>query len=398
MQFEYIQNERLLQTRSVTRTDDRGDYRLYRLFPGSYYIVAKKASDNRIDNHDQTRLPLDDAATYFPNAVEVSLAAAVVISPGEEKPGVNIQLQTQPMYAVRGEFSFPGAMSPNSTAVSMSIERIPRDGAFRPEVIRIQRNNYEAQKLTAGTYLITARMTSPTAGQLIGRRIVEVRDGDVDGANLLLSTGFNITGTIQIEGKTPLPFSSLHVRLEPIGQSGAIVFGKIAKNGSFTVPNTPQGTFRVKVTGPSLAYVTSVRVDDRDLSGKPLDLMQGPPARIDISVSGDGLRVAGRVVDSAGRPLENAYVAMIQTDPRGRSPEIRAVRSGVSGAFTLSDAIPGNYRLVAWEDAPYGDLSDADFVRTVQAFSADVSPGGKDSDAQIILTAVPAIKISPITP
>ncbi|MBV9769467.1 MAG: carboxypeptidase regulatory-like domain-containing protein, partial [Bryobacterales bacterium] len=94
-----------------TRTDDRGEYRLHGIEPGSYYVAALYQAPARpADAEEEARknsygdpLPtLGYAVTFFPEVQRMSDAAAVKVAPGQEIAGIDIFLRLVHTVRIRG--------------------------------------------------------------------------------------------------------------------------------------------------------------------------------------------------------------------------------------------------------------------------------------------------------
>ncbi|HXH07475.1 MAG TPA: carboxypeptidase-like regulatory domain-containing protein, partial [Vicinamibacterales bacterium] len=107
------------------------------------------------------------------------------------------------------------------------------------------------------------------------------------------------------------------------------------------------------------------------------------------------VRVAGRVLDSAGRPVSEGFVLLM---PRG--PDDRAViepgpaaRLGDGGTFSFANVVPGDYTLVARAGRPGGRRRGDGTSEPAEAASVrlTVGPGGA---TDLLVTTGPGARIA----
>ncbi|MBC7927441.1 MAG: carboxypeptidase regulatory-like domain-containing protein, partial [Bryobacteraceae bacterium] len=92
-------------------TNDLGDFRIANLTPGKYLIRAQKgsfgpavaATVSAEDGKDKPRL--DYVPTFYPNATDVTSAAAITLISGQQLSGLDIQLKKGRVYSVSGRLN-----------------------------------------------------------------------------------------------------------------------------------------------------------------------------------------------------------------------------------------------------------------------------------------------------
>src|SRR5262245_11784662 len=102
-----FRGERTLRSAGAASTNDRGEYRVFWVTPGRYYVIAGSAYSIR-------RPPLAGVAgpneipgqsvlpTYYPNAAELSGATPVDVQSGADLTGFDFAVQRQPARRIRG--------------------------------------------------------------------------------------------------------------------------------------------------------------------------------------------------------------------------------------------------------------------------------------------------------
>src|SRR5262245_27790332 len=92
-------------------SDDRGEYRLYGIPPGDYYIGATPRPLSAI-----AALAGGDRSvkTFFPNEFDISRATKITIHGGEEIPNIDISIQAPQMFKISGTVSTTVPVAPPS--------------------------------------------------------------------------------------------------------------------------------------------------------------------------------------------------------------------------------------------------------------------------------------------
>ena len=91
-------------------TDDRGQYRVFGLTPGTYYLSATGRSDGGAPLPGETdqgggggvSMPVGYAPTYYPAAVSVADATTVRVKAGQETLGIDVTTRLVSMAKVSG--------------------------------------------------------------------------------------------------------------------------------------------------------------------------------------------------------------------------------------------------------------------------------------------------------
>ena len=244
-----------------------------------------------------------------------------------------------------------------------------------------------------------------TESSATGRIEVTVPNADVTGVGLLLTGGGEITGTIRMDegelkdamapqpaappkpppGLPPLPGmgGGVTIRLGVDGVGVNIPSARAEDNGTFKLSGVNPGTYYVSVMGLQNTYIKQVRFAGQDVTRRPMVLTQSGGA-LDIIVSKKVAELSGSVANSRGEAVAGVTVSMW---PKTSNEAIAngGVRTAVSdqnGAFKFSNAIPGDYYAVAWEDLPDPGLGQyADFLSkfTGDASSVKLDENGKQT-------------------
>lgn len=126
---------------------------------------------------------------------------------------------------------------------------------------------------------------------------------------------------------------AVDARLHAINALQGSLVGATRKDGSFEIPGLAPGPWRLR-----LEQAASIKVVAQILE------VESDPTHAGELTLGDGLTLAGRVLDADGRPVAGARVRGVSRDEASPGP---SARSGLDGAFRLLDLAPGDLTLLA---------------------------------------------------
>jgi hypothetical protein len=146
----------------------------------------------------------------------------------------------------------------------------------------------------------------------------------------------------------------------------------VGSDGMFRVPSLAPGSYLVRAEAPASAggarwFLKSAIVDGRDLADYPRAApADGTELTGLVVIFSDRLaEIAGRLVDSTGRPVTRYSIVVVPTDramwlPNAR--RIRAAQPATDGTFEMTGLPPGEYAIAAVEDLEQDELSSQAFL------------------------------------
>jgi len=341
--------KRTLQAVQSARTNDLGEYRLYWLNPGRYYVSANAAKSafetlgstlsqaasqapTAADAQAMSQLsgiygpgaPANEVAdsgfalTYFPGTPDISRAATIDLQSAAEIR-VDFNLARNQRFRIRGRLIDAGTGQPPQTAtVSVSPRNSSGDSSGLDALLggstgMLQGNKYnsdtgefEVREVAEGRYwLQVMTMTLPTppaaggggapttpvdpASILSSMKRAQVPvdvSADVENITMSVSSGITIPGRIRIEG-TPPSGQNPYARLSLLFQSG----------GGSLLTAALQGGGPVRITAPDGTFaVTRITPGDYKLTVNGMDPgMYIKDARLDRTDLLEGIAIADHV-------------------------------------------------------------------------------------------------------
>jgi protocatechuate 3,4-dioxygenase beta subunit len=358
---------------SPVATNDLGEYRIFGLLPGRYYL---RADAQRVGvglagpaAPEGQRL----APVFYPNSPGADTAIAVEVKAGSEVSNINLTLVPVRTVRVSGTIAIePGRAAPESVQIMLTAVGVGLEAVGFAD----QRGNFEFRSVRPGAYLAQA-MGLSGADALTASVPFAVGDSNIDGLKLILTGSAHITGTVRGEGMsiTGLNYFRFTVALSPFGAAVA----PSSSNREFVALRGPgsldrQGNFSLESRTPSLVqpvifglpdgcYIKSALLDGKEMVDTPFAITGSAERRLDLVISDDGATVEGVVVTDKDT-ANGATVALIPSEPALRNSQrlVRSIESRQDGRFAFRSVPPGRYRIYAWEEVERGAWFDPDFM------------------------------------
>jgi hypothetical protein len=431
--FQYVRGERELVAAGGDQTDDRGQYRVFGLPPGEYFVSASASGLSELLSRGLQQLaaglggggrgggrggffagPEEPEATgyaptYYPGVVSAPDAGKVAVGPGSEVAGIDFQIQLVPFATVRGIV----AGAEDGAAVML----VPQDsGVGRGPMARLGGQVLTGRTQADGTFSISSvppgRFVAIARGggrgeSRIGMQSLVVNGQNIDGVALTLQPGITLSGNITVESSgTPAPTDYSMFRLDapevdplPIGAGGGRGAGPLGaggrtdKNGSFQITNLLPGAHYLRVTGGGVQgggqaqwTVKAITIGGQDVTDSAIELKPGQNVDgVTVVLTDQTTEITGTVRDAKNAGMPAISVIAFSTDEqhwRAQSRRINAVRTDQTGAFRVRNLPPGDYFLVATDDVEQGEWFDPAFLAAARDAARRISISEGDKKTQ----------------
>jgi hypothetical protein len=368
-------------------TDDRGEYRMFWLAPGEYYVGVTPRAPSTVPGPQDTW-----ARTFFPGVTEPEAARPVSLKRGAEATGtdINIRTATTALFKLTGVARNPYARPNAAGVVDQSISSFflaPRDfgvlDAGTPSVQNVLPINarpngeFEIRNIRPGSYDLIpyylepaiAQPTAPPARRtLFSRNPIDVRSADVTGLTLSVAPGLELTGEVVATGASAQQIKRESVRLSlrtlsnmpPTLSTGAIVPDPM---GRFSMSGVPPDRYAFNVSGlPDGVFVADIRQAAASVFDTGF-LVDGNANPVQVVLDAGGSQVTGLVVNAERMPVPGATVVLVPPAARRENTLLyRNAQSDESGRFTLRSVPPGSYTIYAWESVLPTAWQNAEFL------------------------------------
>jgi len=381
MRYTYQLGRKQLTAMGSGSTNDLGEYRIYGLAPGRYYLVARPGGDIDENGVDRSAVPRteDDVPTYYPGTIDAGAAAPIEVGPGMQLRGVNVALAKARTFHVRGR------VEGHSGANVMFAPRGESSWSYpNAQHMTGPKGTFEINQVLPGAYTVSAMAWT---GQKVYSALqdVDVGESNIDGLVLTLAPGSDISGHFEVEGTAPPNLDAVQVYLRPHSQTGMIFPSTAAPShdGLFTISDVGVEPYSVQVTGaPDGYWVKSIRMGDQEVKYTGIDLGHSPAAALTVILAPNAAQIDGMILNEQQEPAAGATVVLVpEAKLRDHSEAYRTGSSDQNGRFTLKNIEPGDYTLFAWEDVEYGAYMDPAFLKPVEDRGQAISlqEGGHES-------------------
>ena len=381
-------------------TDDQGQFRLFGLPPGDYFVSATLRTGGP-EVTDPMGEPSGYAATYYPGTINVAEAAKVTLAVSQENTGVSFGLIATKLVRVTGQV----ITSSGSPATNGMVLLMPAGANGRPAIAaqqggagnRIdQSGTFRLPNVAAGRYLLQAR--SGGREFEIARLDLVVGADDVDGVTLVTAPGATLGGNIVSDTGEPFDFrpSQLQIGARPgspetmaMPQGGG--GSRVGDDWSFTLPNIIDAVL-IRASSPQGWTTKAVFLNGQEITDTPTEFPAGQAVGgLQIVLTKKVTSLTGQVTDAKGTPVLDATVVVFPANEKlwtYQSRFIKAARPDQDGKYRVT-GLPGseNYLVVALQGLEDGQAGDPEFLATVKGVGARLELGdGESKSVDVKLT------------
>ena len=358
MAYQYTAGVRQLVTLKGAPTNDLGEYRVFGLERGKYFIAAEPVLDQ---GADEAYL-----AMYYPGADDPSGAAPADLDAGQELR-IDFTLRRTHPVTVRGRVvKVIGASS--ATVVNLF-----NDQGQSISSLANQDGNFVLRGVVPSTYTLMGQARVGDKSYR-ARRPLQVGADDIEGVEIRLAPPVDLNGVVRIEGNTSAKPSRVEVGIRMNGTAS------VKDDGTFAFSNLTPDIYRPNVVAPGDLFVKSMQCGDTDVLEFGLDLRSGTCDFV-ITLRTNGGQIEGRVDDENAQPAKAATVTLVAEGTQ-RTDLFKVTSSDASGIFRIVGLAPGRYRLYAWEAVdPNAVRYDPDFVKPFASYarSLQIDEGARES-------------------
>jgi protocatechuate 3,4-dioxygenase beta subunit len=347
-------------------TNDLGEFRIYGIPPGQYFVEAvwRRFGPGDPTSPDRTGYPV----TFFPGTT------------------VQAEAQRSSVAATRTIGGLAMAMSPIKTArvegVVVDAEGRPMGNAYLELLAQVGGNNtmsgvnvrpdgtFVFASLAPGDYVFR---TQPTATRNEVAMVKLTLDGeDIKDLRLTAMPPATIGGRLVIDPSLTPPSAafSLVTMLEDQPMPGGMRPARVADDLTFELMANP-GRNRIGTLNLPMGWtMRSVRVNGLDVIDDGIEVTPGQKITgAEVELTTKISTVSGLVTNTRGEPAKDYTLVVFPTDNKRWKPNsryLRTARPDQDGRFKISGLPPADYNIVAIEKLePNVPATDPDFLERI---------------------------------
>jgi protocatechuate 3,4-dioxygenase beta subunit len=407
------------------QTNDLGQYRIYGLAPGDYYVsatlpgaggdfammdmMAARAAAAGAPPMSPRAPTSGYAPTYFPGTANSAEAQRIPVAVGQEAQNTDFALLPVRLARISGTVINSDGKPVEGTMVNAT-SRAGESGMFAmPNIAPTDKNgNFTFANLAPGDYVLqtrgmqititdtgdnmmfTARMGGPDAAGAeleSGSLPVTVTGEDLSNLVILTAKGARASGHLTFEGGKPAGVSGIRISaaaadsfdspMMMMGPGGSV---NVKADGTFELRGL-SGTRSVRAANlPPGWMLKSVRVNGDDVTDTGIEFKPGEAVTgLEVVVTSKVTEVAGTVKAANGDAAKDYTVVVFPDDPqRWTLPSNRYIfgaRPDQDGRFQIKSVPAGSYLAIATEYIAQGEWNDPEVLERLKAKATRFSLG-----------------------
>jgi len=395
---------RLIPIGPRTQTNDIGEYRLFGLEPGHYYVSARAQTQN-VPTFTANGVEFAGerngyAPTFYPSSADPASARTFTIGVGQTIAAIDIALQPARLATITGIAldSQGGPLSGGGVSATLRGTGTPALG-LNGSVSKD--GHFNLAGVPPGEYVV--RVVSPRLGP-DGRpsgqpefsvALVTVNGEDVSGVTLAPIPLVTLSGRVMFDDAAAaqsLKPSSVRLNVQQFGMDDGMLGAgvgappTVTDDFAFEIKTRP-GRIGLRPFIPPVAnggtgwQLKAVRVNGVDVTDSGADVGADGARDIEIEMTNRTQKISGTVTDTAGASIRDFTVALFSqnrqqwTEPMGRRFAIG--RPSETGGFTVATLPPGEYFAIALPQLDATDWQDPEKLESLSRLATPfvLTPG-----------------------
>jgi protocatechuate 3,4-dioxygenase beta subunit len=385
--YQFMQGRRqLMPAGRFGTTNDIGEYRIFGLPPGQYYLSATLRTSAPLDvtaTGDRTGY----AATYYPGTSNPSEAQRISVELGQLHSGIDVTLAPARLARISGSV-FDADGKPVTSGILMLMQtngggfftggsagQIKPDATFT--IVNVAPGEYVLRVMggpgfpgpgSGAAESISANVT--VAGDDInGLRVTGVRASTVTGRIILPQAGSNAIRPSSIQ------LITVSAQFTPI-MNGGVGGGRVEDDLSFTLKVEPGHHF-IRLGQAQDLMLKAVRVNGEDVTDSGIVFRPNEDVGgVEVEVTTQHSELSGTVSDARGQVAKDYSVVVFSRDARRWTTASRYFGGGrpdQDGRFKVRDLPPGDYYAIALDYVEPGSGTDPEFLERIRGRATEFS-------------------------
>ena len=410
---------RLQPTGRTAMTNDLGQFRIYGLSPGDYYVNATFRGGDMMGMEVAMAAVMGGGAgaggpvgsnpnsgyapTYFPGTANGAEAQKIALAVGQEAQNTDFALLPVKLAKITGtvissegkpvEGSMINAVPRNADGVGMMMmagnARSDKNGNFT--IPNIAPGEYTLQSrslqiMTSGggdNMMFTARIGGDSGAEAeVGALPITVSGEDLSNVVIVTSKGATASGRVVFDdGSKPSSVTNIRVSAAPVDSDGPVASvggpGGVKADGTFELKSLSGTRIIRAVNVPSGWMLKSVRVNGNDITDSGMDFKTGESiSGIEVTLTSKLTEVNGTVKDGS-QQVKDYTVVVFADEPQkwtlASSRYVTGARPDQEGRFQIKNLPAGSYYAIAIDYLAQGEWNDPDVLERLKPRASSFS-------------------------
>jgi hypothetical protein len=368
--YQTVQGQRrLIPAGRQAQTDDMGEFRLFGIPPGQYYLTATWRQINPTNSDDKTAY----APMYYPGTDNIAQAQRLTIAVGQQVSDIVMALKPIRATRISGSATTSDGRAMSGSVMLMSTEgygfNFAGSGPLRD-------GNFSINGVAPGQYTLRAQSFGPggPADAEFAIAKVTVTGDDIGDLHLVGSKASIGSGRIIIDpgaaAAMPPGTMLMAMPVDPGPMMIGMSPGRVAEDGTFELKSAP-GRARINMNGAAGWQIRAVRINGTDVTDAGLEFKPNEDiSGIEVEITNKLTTITGLVSNARGDTLKDyTTIAFAQDKEKWKmmGRYLSMGRPDQDGRFKISGLAPGEYYIIALDSAQSNQLTDPEFLESVRA-------------------------------
>ena len=398
---------RLQSTGRTAMTNDLGQFRIYGLSPGDYFVSATfdtgqmmafdMAMVGRMGGGvggPTGSMPTSGyAPTYFPGTSNGAEAQKISVAVGQEAQNTDFALLPVKLSRISGTVINSDGKPVEGSMINMMPRNADGGGMMMMGGARTDKNgNFTITNAAPGDYILQSRsmtfVTSGTGDNMmftariggdgsdaeVGSAAVSVSGEDISNVIIMTSKGATATGRVTFEGGSrPDTLTNIRVTATAGDDDGPMMgmgrggSGSVKADGAFELGGLSGTRILRAVNLPPGWTLKSVRVNGADVTDNGIEFKAGEALTgVEVVLTSKLTDVKGTVKGAGALPAKDYTLVVFSDEPqRWSAPNSRYIASArpdQEGRFQVKSLPPGGYYAVAVDYLAQGEWNDPEVL------------------------------------
>jgi Carboxypeptidase regulatory-like domain len=405
---------RLVTAARSALTNDLGQYRLFGLTPGEYYVNASiRGGENMMFDmgpaaavaHPTASNPGSGyAPTYYPGTANAAEAQKIDVAAGQEAQSTDFVLQPVRLSRVSGTVISSEGKPVESAMVNAMQRSTEMGGMVMPHTARTDRTGaFTLSGLPPGDYVLQTRSVQVSSGSdgnfsvrvagpdgpggdpEFGTLPITIGSEEMSNVTIVTSKGTTASGRVTFDGAPPPNVTALRLAALPAAdETMPMMFGPggpgqtLSADGTFELKGLFGRRYFRLLNAAGGWMIDSVRLDGQDVTDSGVEFKAGDRVSgIEVVVTTRPAELSGSVKNSDGSVATDYTVIVFSEDPDKwtvpMSRYISSARPDQQGRFRVRNLAPGAYHAIAVEYIEQGTWGDPEILERLKGKAVRVS-------------------------